>query len=240
MAPWRRSSLLGGGKVGTSPFSPMMAIYRCRSLLGKRERGLTSFPTMAPCYCHSPVVRRERGPSPQSPSLVLALCHLLSSYGKKRDDVSPYLTMIECLRASHTMVEWQTSLTDDESRSIADGDVPPSAIMDARAEEMPIAYFFCDSVIASFVAENDETASAFAVVFDAFCIDEGNVPLSFIVTSEERGLFALVSIKGTLPFRMSPLMAPTMALCHRIRRKVEGDRCLPLRLRQWPCAVVHC
>jgi hypothetical protein len=64
-----------------------------------------------------------------------------------------------------------TSLTDDESRYTANGNVPPSAIMAAMAEEMPVIYFFCDDATASFVTKNDKTELTFAVVFDAFCID---------------------------------------------------------------------
>ena len=92
-----------------------------------------------------------------------------------------------------------TSLTDDESRYTTNGNVPPSAIMAAMAEEMPVIYFFCNDETALFVTKNDKTALTFVVVFDAFCIDECSVTSSFIVTSEERGLFALVYIEGTLP-----------------------------------------
>ena len=91
------------------------------------------------------------------------------------------------------------SLTDDESRYIANGNVPPSAIMAAMAEEMPVIYFFCNDETVLFITKNDKTALTFAVVFDAFCINECSVTSSFSVTSEERGIFALVSIEGTLP-----------------------------------------
>ena len=118
------------------------------------------------------------------------------------------------------------SLTDDDSRYIANGNVPPSAIMAAMVEEMPVVYFFCDDATALFVAENDKTALTFAVVFDAFCINKFSVTSSFIVKSEERGLFALVSIEGTLPSSYAVTANDSNnALCHRICRKVEGDRC---------------
>ena len=64
-----------------------------------------------------------------------------------------------------------TSLTDDESRYIANGNVPPSAIMAAMAEEMPVIYFFSNDETVLFITKNDKTALTFAVVFDAFCID---------------------------------------------------------------------
>ena len=63
------------------------------------------------------------------------------------------------------------SLTDDDSRYIANGNVPPSSIMAAMAEEMPVIYFFCDDATVKFFTKNDKTALTFAVVFDAFCID---------------------------------------------------------------------